>query len=62
MPKNNDFHFFKNHTMGGYWVKISENFENFESRFFHIPKVLILKKNPYYYCAVLIRRLVTIQI
>jgi len=62
VPRKNDFHFFKNHTMGWYWVKVSKNFENFQSRFFHIPQVLTLKNNAYNYCAILISRLATIQI
>ena len=48
--------------MGGYWVKFSKKFENFESRFFYIPKVLTLKNNSCNYCAVLNSRLATMQI
>jgi len=47
--------------MGGYFVKISKNFENFVPIFLHIPKVLTLKNNPFNYCAVLISRLATLK-
>jgi len=60
-PEKNNFNFSKNHTMGGYCVKISKNFETFVPTFLHIPKVLTLKNNHWNYCAVLISRLATIN-